>query len=101
MRGYVHMGLSVGGIGTTYGMSFVQPLNYSIKNNSDVSDAFKETGLKGEIENVPPVIYPNAQKVNKMYNEVAEKFQGMTVGYGSDSVGLSYGMEGNSVDLFA
>lgn len=117
------MGLSVGGIGNMYGMSFVQPLNYKLKNEADISDAFTETGMQGAVMNVPPVIYPNAQiastqedsdslsmsmdyvkksqEANRAYNEVAQKFQGMTVGYGQNMSGQTYGVQGASLDLFA
>ena len=117
------MAISIGGVGS-YGMSFVQPMNYPVKNQADVSDAFMETGMSGAIMNVPPVIYPNAQEVpeasddesnplamsadvvrksqeaNRMYNDVAAKFQGMTTGYSQDTTALSYGMSGSTIDLF-
>ena len=117
------MGFSVGGIGNMYGMSFVQPLNYKLENEADISDAFTETGMQGAVMNVPPVIYPNAQvastqedsdsltmsmdyvkksqEINRAYNEVAQKFQGMTVGYGQNMSGQTYGVQGASLDLFA
>ncbi len=118
------MSLSIGGIGSAYGASFIQPMNYSVKNQADVSDAFMETGMSGAIMNVPPVIYPNAQAIpkaesdsdplslsantvkksqeaNKLYNDVAAKFQGMTTGYTQSTEGISYGMSGSAVDLFA
>ncbi len=118
------MSLSVGGIGNAYGMSFIQPMNYSVKNQADVSDAFIETGMSGAIMNVPPVVYPNAQAVpsgdsesnplslsagsvrksqeaNKLYNDVAARFEGMTTGYTQSTEGISYGMSGSRVDLFA
>ena len=118
------MALSVGGIGNPYGMSFVQPMNYSVKNQSDISDAFIETGMSNAIMNVPPIIYPNAQEIpkadeesdplalsintvkksqeaNKLYNDVASKFQGITTGYTQDTQALTYGMSGSRIDLFA
>ena len=116
------MGLSVGSLSTSYGNSFVQPLSYSLKNKSEISDAFEETGTQNAITNVPPVQYPNAREVkapsgdkesdatasvtrsqeaNKMYNQIAEKFGNMTVGYAGDSSALSYGTVGNNLDLFA
>ena len=118
------MAMSIGGIGSTYGMNYIQPMNYSVKNQADVSDAFMETGMSGAIMNVPPVTYPNAQEVpkaddennplaasadvvkrsqeaNKMYNDVASKFQGMTVGYGQDTAAMSYAVSGSNLDLFA
>jgi hypothetical protein len=118
------MSLSIGGIGSAYGANFIQPMSYSIKNQSDVSDAFVETGMSGAVMNVPPVVYPNAQVVstddnesdplalsvgsvkksqeaNKLYNDVAAKFQGMTTGYTQSTEGISYGMSGGKIDLFA
>ncbi len=118
------MSLSIGGIGNAYGMSYVQPLNYGVKNEADISDAFVETGMSGAVMNVPPVIYPNAQEIpqadldsdplalsvdsvkksqeaNRLFNDVASKFQGMTTGYSQSTEALSYGMSGNSIDLFA
>lgn len=117
------MSLAIGGIGSPYGTSFIQPLNYNLKNASDVSDSFIETGMSGAIMNVPPVKYPNAQEIikaddesdplkmsanvvrksqeaNRMYNDVAAKFQGMTTGYSQDTQALSYGMAGSTLDLF-
>ena len=117
------MSVSVGGVGS-YGMSFIQPMNYPVKNQASVSDAFMETGMSGAIMNVPPVIYPNAQEIpkaeaeesnplalsadvvrksqeaNKMYNDVAARFQGMTTGYSQDTTALSYSMSGSTIDLF-
>ena len=55
------MSLSIGGIQSAYGMNFVQPMNLSVKNESEISDAFVETGMSGAVMNVPPVVYPNAQ----------------------------------------
>ena len=119
------MGMSVGGIGSVYGMSFIQPMNYTLKNESDVSEDFAKKGASGLVTNVSPVGYPNAQAIagddeekenplalsigsvmksqeaNKMYNDVAQKFQGMTVGYGQDLAAQSYGTQGSTLDLFA
>jgi hypothetical protein len=118
------MALSVGGIGGSYGMSYVQPMNYTIKNESEVSDAFLQNGVQGAVPNVSPVGYPNAQAVSgedeendplalavnsvkksreasRMYNDLAAKFQGMTTGYTQQSAGLSYGTAGSNLDVFA
>ncbi len=119
------MALSIGGISSAYGMSYIQPMNYPLKNESEVSKDFLEVGMQNAVMNVPPVIYPNAQEVqtpeddesnplklsmnvarqnqevSRMYNDVAQKFQGMTVGYSQSSGALSYGMSGNTVDFFA
>ncbi len=119
------MAVSIGSIGSAYGMSFMQPLNYPLKNESKVSDSFIQRGVQGAVPNVTPVGYPNAQAVssaadedddlmqmaidvvkksqdaNRMYNDVANKFQGMTVGYSQDQAALSYGVQGGTLDLFA
>lgn len=119
------MGISIGAIGSSYGMSFVQPMNYTIKNQSEVSDEFVNHAANGVIPNVTPVGYPNAQVVsnadeededpmqmaidmvkksqeaNRMYNDVAQKFQGMTVGYSQNQSAMSYGVSGGNLDLFA
>lgn len=119
------MGISIGSIGSPYGMSFVNPMNYTIKNQSEVSDEFTNHGAKGLVPNVTPVGYPNAQAVSaveddnedlmqmaidmvkksqeteRMYNDVAQKFQGMTIGYSQDQGALSYGISGGNLDLFA
>ncbi len=118
------MGISIGSIGNTYGMNFIQPMNYAVKNKAEVSDAFIETGMSGTIMNVPPVVYPNAQVVSsddadsdplslsapvvkksqeaaRQYNDIASRFQGMTTGYSQNSEGMSYNMSGANLDLFA
>ena len=119
------MGMSIGGLGGAYGMSYVQPMNYTLKNESDISEDFAKKGAAGLVTNVTPVGYPNAQAIagddeekenplaisigsimksqeaNKMYNDVAQKFQGMTVGYGQDMAAQSYGTQGSTLDLFA
>ena len=117
------MSISIGAIGSPYGMSYIQPMNYSLKNESEISDSFIETGMSGAVMNVPPVKYPNAHEIipsdeesdplklsanvvrksqdaNRMYNDVASRFQGMTTGYSQDTQALSYGMAGNTIDLF-
>ena len=118
------MAISIGSIGSAYGMNYVQPMNYTLKNESEVSDAFVQHGAQGVIPNVNPVAYPNAQMVaddseeedpmklaigavqksqeaNKMFNDVANRFQGMTVGYSQTQAGYGYEMAGSKLDLFA
>ena len=119
------MGISLGAVGSSYGMSFVQPMNYTIKNQSEVSDEFVNRGAQGLVPNVTPVGYPNAQAIsttdddeddpmkmaidmvkksqeaNRMYNDVAQRFQGMTIGYSQDQGAMSYGIAGGNLDLFA
>ncbi len=119
------MAMSIGSVGSSYGMNYIQPMNYALKNESEVSDEFVQRGVQGLLTNVTPVRYPNAQAIptasdnkedpmqmaaasvkksqeaNRMYNDVAEKFQGMTVGYSQDQAAVAYGMQGYALDLFA
>ncbi len=118
------MALSIGSVGSAYGMNYIQPMNYALKNESQVSDEFAKRGAEGLVNNVSPVRYPNAQAIpadddredpmqmavdmvkksqeaNRMYNDVASKFQGMTVGYAQDQSAVAYGMQGGTLDLFA
>jgi hypothetical protein len=119
------MAMSIGGIGSAYGMSYIQPMNYTLKNESDISEDFAKKGAAGLVTNVSPVGYPNAQAIagddeekenplaisigsvmksqeaNKMYNEVAQKFQGMTVGYSQNMAAQAYATQGSTLDLFA
>ena len=120
----VKMAISIGSVGNAYGMNYVQPMNYALKNESEVSDAFIQQGAQGAIPSVTPVGYPNAtivgndsededpmklaigavqksQEVNKVYNDVASRFQGMTVGYSQNQAGYGYEMAGAKLDLFA
>ncbi len=118
------MAISIGSLGSAYGMSYVQPMNLAVKNESEVSDAFVQHAAQGVIPNVNPVGYPNAQLIgddsdnedpmklaigmvqksqetSRMYNEVANRFQGMTVGYSQDQSGYGYDTAGSRLDLFA
>jgi hypothetical protein len=97
-------------------------MNYSVKNQSEVSDAYTEsakqvqgTGTFSDIGAVRPVRYPNAQtvsvdpteklakaqSVNRDMNEIASGFTGTATGYGSDSRSYSYQMIGSTIDLYA
>ena len=108
------MAVSIGGIGAYNQFTYVRPMNYSVKNQSDVSDAYsEEVSSLGESGLVNPVGYPNAQaepvspvasrisaqKAGEQSNELAAQFSGSVTGYGSDSQGLSYGMTGSNFDM--
>ena len=94
-------------------VSFTQPLNYALKNNSEVSSAYaqsvqKPSEVSSTIDPVSPVGYPNAQKITKkldptkasaMFNEVAKSFNGSITGYGSKGTGNSYNTIGQSIDI--
>ena len=81
------MSMSVGGIGSAYGMSFVRPMNYTLRNEASVSDAYMKTGRKGAVKNVPPVVYPNAQV--------------LSAGYSKSGEATSMDPAGSTLDLFA
>jgi hypothetical protein len=96
-------------------------MNYSVKNQSEVSAAYAEsvkqvdkTGAFSDIGSVTPVRYPNAteitvdqtkrlsrtQSVSQDMNEIAFEFSGKTTGYGSDSQSRSYQAIGTSIDVY-
>ena len=113
------MALSVGRLG---GMSLsamvgLRPQNYSVKNQSAISEAYGESiqQLSGlGIGAAQPVQYTNAQlvenrigqireaqEVDKAYNAIASAFEGYTPAYDGSLQGASYSAAGANVDLFA
>ena len=108
------MAISIGGMGAYNRLTYVRPMNYSVKNQSDVSDAYtQEVSSLGESGLVDPVGYPNAQtepvspaasnaskqKMDGQFNALAAQFSGSVIGYGSNSQGLSYGITGSNFDM--
>lgn len=113
------MALSVGGLNNNY--SVVRPMNYSVENNSKVSDAYTQSveqtsrvGSFSDVLAVQPVGYANAQiakvdpmaqleqakKAGQEFNQIASGFSGMTTGYTSSRTAAGYEMIGSNVDLF-
>lgn len=95
-------------------VSFTQPLNYALSNNSEVSTAYAQavqepTQVASAIDPVSPVGYPNAQKIttkkldpvetSAMFNEVAKSFAGSVTGYGSTGTGSTYNTVGQNIDV--
>jgi hypothetical protein len=94
----------------------IQPVNYSLKNKSSVSRVYVEAVTKpeiaaGAVDPASPVAYPTAQKVvkarivaagaaGKVFNKVADSFQGMTTGYRNDGQGVKYQTVGENIDIF-
>jgi hypothetical protein len=95
-------------------------MNYALKNESKVSDAYTQSvektqgvGPFSSIGATNPVQYPNAREVdpavaveksqsaNQKFNQVAASFSGLTTGYGSDSSAYGYSMVGSTLDLYA
>ena len=117
---------AIGGISSS-SMSRIQPLRYSLNNQSQVSDDFAASPVaKGGVEpsaqigKAAPVSYPNAQavpertpkeaellqaeesqKASAAFNRLASAYSGTVTGYGRGGDGTSYGMAGASFDMFA
>lgn len=97
----------------------VKPMNYSLSNNSKVSDAYTEsigkTSDVNDIEITKPVSYANAKatlvdpteklkgvlQATKAYNSVADGFSGAITGYGNDSTPSVYSTTGSNIDIYA
>ena len=95
-------------------VSFTQPLNYALSNNSEVSTAYAQAvqrpaEVASAIDPVSPVGYPNAQKISAkkldpvgtsaMFNEVAKSFGTSVTGYGSKGAGSTYNTIGQNIDV--
>lgn len=109
---------------TTYSpVANVQPLNYAVKNSSEVSDVFATETTKNSsaVNGTSPVQYPNAtvsnspvseivdpieiqrrkQAVDSRYNEIAMKFMEDNPSYTASAHGQIYQMIGSKFDAFA
>lgn len=106
---------------TGSGYSRVNSLNYSLANESKVSDTYaaSQNGVTGgvfnPVDSTPPVSYPTAQTgsirgpesmeatkaVSKAYNNIASSFEGRATGYTSRSTTMNYGTAGSSIDVYA
>jgi hypothetical protein len=116
------MALSIGGIGAYSSISYVKPMNYTVENDSQVSEAYTKsvgqtqgTGTFQPVDLTSPVVYANAKaysvdstaqleaarKVGQQYNEIAAGFSGTATGYDSGSQSFSYQMVGNNFDMYA
>ena len=100
--------------------SSVSPQNFSVENESEVSDAFSESlavnGTDG-ITGPAPVQYANASRtrtdeaalenarsateVNDYYNKVASSFEGASTSYDAGGNASGYAMVGSHIDLLA
>ena len=116
------MSLAISALNAYSGISSVQPMNYSVKNHSEVSSAYTESlkeaqnvGTFPSIGNVNPVSYPNAtvssvdstaklaktQSTNRELNDIASGFSGIMTGYDSDRQSYGYEMIGSTIDYYA
>ena len=100
------------------GMS-LKPMNYAIKNNSEVSDVYvksiEKTGGTNQIDSANPVIYPNASvssadakgnsakslEASKSFNDIAESFGGINTSYGVAGEARTYSTVGSNFDTYA
>ncbi|MCR5666607.1 MAG: hypothetical protein K6G01_07225 [Eubacterium sp.] len=114
------MSLAISPVSSSMNTKVVQPINYALQNEANVSDAYvSQVNQPKEIDDVTPVIYPTsratqqtqvvdsskrleqAQQVAQKYNEIASSFGGATVGYASDSSALAYQAIGAGFDMYA
>ena len=110
---------SVGAAPSFASVSGVTNNRFNVSNESQVSAAYKQRVSEGAaadgVELVNPVVYPNAhvQAANKVkqvegaiaadkaYNDLADKFSGVTTSYDAGSQGQAYSQVGQHVDLYA
>lgn len=116
------MSFAINALNAYSGISSVQPMNYSMKNHSEVSSAYTESlkepqsvGTFPGIGDVTPVSYPNAavssvdstarlaktQSTDRELNDIASGFSGIMTGYGSDRQSYGYEMIGSTIDYYA
>ena len=121
--------MPIGGIGAigaySTSMSPIEPvsrMNYQVKNQSEVSDAFSESASRiggadpmGAVGLAQPVQYANSTynpdaitekanasvEANAAYNSLANSFAGATTGYDASSAALAYQSVGGNLDLYA
>ena len=90
------------------------PDAYTLDNQSDVSDAFRQSLAANGVEGImapTPVSYPTAHmqehqfdraasatQVNRYYNAIASGFGDATTSYNAAGKGSSYGAVGQSID---
>lgn len=116
------MSLAINALNAYSGISSVRPMNYSVRNQSEVSSAYTESvketqnaGTFPSIGTVNPVAYPDAtvsaadstarlakaQSTNRELNSIASGFSGIMTGYGNDSQSYGYEMIGSTIDYYA
>lgn len=115
------MSLSIGSLGGVAGASYISttPQNFSVRNQSQVSQAYQESMAVGTAEGAGigsphPVQYPTAQmtesnklshlqaaqETERAYEAIAAGFMGMTTSYGQDLNGFGYGGIGGNIDVY-
>ena len=95
----------------------IQPMNYAIENEAEVSDVYSSESTKqtAGINATNPIQYPNATtyeadpikkqdeslEASQEFNAVASKFAGAITGYNASSKGTGYGVVGSTIDVYA
>lgn len=115
----------IGGLSTYSPVASVQPMNYAVTNEAEVSDVYATDVTKNTagINGANPVQYPNAtistapvererlidptamleerRRTASAYNDIASQFKTHNTGYSRAGIGNSYGMAGSRFDAFA
>jgi len=111
------------GLSAYSSVSNVQPMNYAVSNESEVSDVFANESMQqaGGVKGASPVLYPNAtvkeDKVSKVadpferqkknlqvssdYNDIAAQFTSNNTSYSKIGTGSSYSTAGSRIDIYA
>ena len=114
----------IGGLSTYSPISSIQPMNYAVQNQAEVSDVYAEdvTRNTAGVNGASPVQYPNAtiktepvarqgvidptemleqkKRAASAYNDIASQFKTNNTGYSRSGIGNSYGMAGSRFDAF-
>ena len=111
------MGLSISPI-QGFSMTAIQPLNFLVKNQADISDAYAESVQGADNSSlVNPVGYHTARKqtvelpelkkaqeaseTNQAFNAIAAQYGNSTIGYSYAAEGATYGVTGSMFDALA
>lgn len=113
----------ISGLNTYAPIASVQPMNYAVQSNSEVSDVYVSETTKNSaaVNGTSPVKYPNAtvsespvsevldpiefqrrrQTVDSRFNEIAMKFMQDNPSYTARAQGAIYQMVGSNFDAYA
>ena len=113
------MAVSVSGVRSA--VASTRPMNYSISNQSQVSDSFAESinnTSANAVDASSPVVYANSQRttsgtvnatsqaqevqrVSKAMNDIAEGFGGNNTSYSANMQAQKYDVIGSNFDMYA
>ncbi len=111
---------SIGGVSAYSAYSAIRPLEYSIDNQTQTSDAYSDslrTTDEAAVDAVSPVFYPDAQEVPSIstaaeldtdaitqasmaYNKIAEGFAGTVTSYTAGGESAGYQTVGSGLDIY-